>query len=495
MKKTFKLALVTLLSLSAFFACTKAEQTSMSIDDIEGKATISGILTYVAGQELTKDGSVKDLINPAADVTVVVNVSINSLDPWGNSTGYKTYTATTDADGMWSVDVPVVDNGAQVNVKASSFTGTYKTFDHIDAGQTIWKETKGIYEVAEYSLYDVTPGEQRFNTAQYTFSTSENEGETVGMARLKGTFTYNAGQSYSTSEGFYDLQNVASGVKVNVMVDGKPYQTTTNSLGVFDITVPVSSYGSSVTVNPQSFLGTYTTLETIRDGKFIWDEADVVYESNGGNYTVFPDEIAVCDSYYYHVESGAVEKLDATVPLKVRVGCGVSVRSADDIYTEEYIYNSTTGSYEWVDVKTGRYHLKGELKARSKVDVILTVKYDDYPVSGQTTYRNYCGTTNNNGEIDFNIPSKDVEWYDADIMAVARPFVVNNFYYYDEYNDYYTLSGIYEPYSAFDGYIDFEGLEGVTNIVTLRMFFEPFVGETYGYDADNYSSFWQYGSF
>ena len=480
MKKIIKIALVAIVSLSALFSCQKAEQTSISMDDIAGKATISGVLTYVSGQELAADGTIKDVVTPAEGVNVVVDVSLSSLDPWGNSDGYKTYSTTTDSEGMWSVEVPAVDDGVYVNVKPASFSGTYKTLDIVEAGQPKWNVQNGVYQAEEFYFTDVTPGEEKFRVAQYNFVTSDSESEALPMARLMGVLSYNAGQTYTLGTGFSDLQNVASNVKVNVVVDGyKTYQVETDKSGVFDISVPVREGGSNVSVKPQSFLGTYTTLDNIRDGEFIWDNADVVYEAYEDSYYVYPDAIQVCDAEYHFVESGALEVLDSTVPLTVRVGCGYSIRSNDETYN---------GS--------GRYYIRGELKPQRNVDVILTVKYTDYPATGKTTYRNYCGTTDSFGEIDFNIPSKDVEWYDASIVASAKPFVTDRFYYYDEYNTSHTLSGIYEPYSTFNNYVDFQGLTGVTNIIELRMYFEPFAGiETHGYYASDYDSFWKYGSF
>ena len=468
------------MSLSALFSCQKAEQTSISMDDIAGKATISGVLTYVSGQELAADGTLKDVVTPAEGVNVVVDVSLSSLDPWGNSDGYKTYSTTTDSDGMWSVEIPTVDDGAYVNIKPASFSGTYKTIDCLEAGQPKWNVQNGVYQTDEFYFTEVLPGEEKFHVAQYNFVSSATDGEVLPMTRLKGLLSYNAGQSYSSGVGFYDLQNVASNVKVNVVVDGyKTYQVMTDNSGVFDITVPVNENGSNVSIKPQSFLGTYTTLDNIRDGNFIWNDADVVYEANEDSYYVYPDDIKVCDIKYHYVESGALEVLDSTVPLTVRVACGYSVKSNDEMYTG-----------------AGRYYLEGQPRAQRNVDVILSVRYSDYPATGETTYRNYCGTTNSLGEIEFDIPSKDVEWYDAYIVASARPFVTDRFYFYDEYNTAHTLSGIYQSYSDVGGYIDFQGLAGVTNILELRMYFEPFAGiETYGYDSDDYYSDWYNGSF
>ena len=166
MKKIIKIALVAIVSLSALFSCQKAEQTSISMDDIAGKATISGVLTYVSGQELAADGTIKDVVTPAEGVNVVVDVSLSSLDPWGNSDGYKTYSTTTDSEGMWSVEVPAVDDGVYVNVKPASFSGTYKTLDIVEAGQPKWNVQNGVYQAEEFYFTDVTPGEEKFRVAK-----------------------------------------------------------------------------------------------------------------------------------------------------------------------------------------------------------------------------------------------------------------------------------------------------------------------------------------
>lgn len=109
MKKMFLLLpAVFCAGLILFSSCKKEpEQSELNFENIEGKASISGRILYNAGCGWMDDAIVFDVLLPAVEQTVMVQVStsdyVSSADPMGK----ETFTAVTDSDGRYTIEIPV----------------------------------------------------------------------------------------------------------------------------------------------------------------------------------------------------------------------------------------------------------------------------------------------------------------------------------------------------------------------------------------------------
>lgn len=473
------------MSLAVLFSCTKAEQSSVSLDDVQGKAKLSGVFTYVAGQDISETGEMGPVVLPAANVGVSVEIKYSSLGPDAAAEGFVVIDTTTNENGEWAVDIPAVKSGADVTVKAASFAGEYKVFTHKVADQSVYDVDNAVYTL-EFTEYGITPGETKYYNRQYNYTTENSYGEPQSIIRVMGTYIYNAGQEYTAEAGFVDLQKYAANVPVNVNVAGNSYKVTTDANGTFDVSVPVhANYGTvQVAVTPESFLGTYTTLKDVESGEFVWESENGIYSADSYTFYANGGSIKQFNGTYTFNPEGTVEKLDETVSFKVKAGAGYCVSS------------TTPSGSDWNESAQAiltTYSPMGAVALKSGVDVVVSVTYYDYPVVGNSITRNYGGTTNDKGEIEFKIPSKEAEW-NTQVTFKVNP-LKTDFIYYDRFNVSHTLTGEYNRYDGneFTNYYSFN--ESSDIVETVRLYFVPVAGETYGYSADNYYSTWYYNAF
>lgn len=152
--KTLMFSAITAL----FFVSCSEDQTSLSIDDIQGKATLIGSFTYDDNQS-TSSSSTSSATSekPVMNTTVYVKIANSSLDPKENATGYTVYETTTDANGEYKIEIPVVETGTEVTIQAESFVG--KRYESTGFGSTNTTVTtkEGVYEVQEVTLSGIKP--------------------------------------------------------------------------------------------------------------------------------------------------------------------------------------------------------------------------------------------------------------------------------------------------------------------------------------------------
>lgn len=132
------------IAIAALVASSCSEdQTSLSVDNIKGKANIKGVITFNEGQAY-QNGKFTEIIKPYAKDTVFVKIANSSLDPQGQAMGYTTYIALTDENGQYEVEVPAVDtqNGTQVTVQTKPYTGKRNML-------VSWENEKPVFEAQE----------------------------------------------------------------------------------------------------------------------------------------------------------------------------------------------------------------------------------------------------------------------------------------------------------------------------------------------------------
>lgn len=123
MKKVFYSCLT--LALVALSACTSDEQTSFNFSDIHGKAVIKGNVTYRPGNVTNGNGTIsqKEYANGA-----VVTVEVQNAQYVSGAEGSKTYSATTDENGNYIIEVPAGVKPIEATVSVKDYNGTYSEY-------------------------------------------------------------------------------------------------------------------------------------------------------------------------------------------------------------------------------------------------------------------------------------------------------------------------------------------------------------------------------
>ncbi len=161
MRKLFYLAFAVVFLATA---CTE-EQSSYSIESITDAAIITGTVQYNQGYKETSSGVyVNGYLAPAENQTVLVRVGYDQYS--ATSTGEKVYETTTDENGKYSIEIPVV-NSINVTVEVVAFTGSYSTL----LNQSIVVLEEALYN--QNNTYSgVTLSSKSVKTADITLTTS-----------------------------------------------------------------------------------------------------------------------------------------------------------------------------------------------------------------------------------------------------------------------------------------------------------------------------------
>lgn len=141
MKKTILFAAVAIGTL-LFPACNEKEQSEMTMDSIQGRATIQGQVMYNQG-DIQEDGVVLEGINmtPAKEVAVMVKVPYSSYKD-DAADGDAVYTVKTDANGNYAVEIPVGARDVQATVSVLPFYASYGEY------------TNGTINIVEDALFN-----------------------------------------------------------------------------------------------------------------------------------------------------------------------------------------------------------------------------------------------------------------------------------------------------------------------------------------------------
>ena len=141
----FKTLIAVVIATLAFTSCSE-EQTSLSIDDIPGKAKIIGSFIYNDGQRASSS-STSNTDKPVANQTVHVKISNASISPNHTGYGYTTFETTTDANGEYEIEIPAVETGVTVIIQGAPFIGKkYSTSGNTITGGTAITTKDGVYE-------------------------------------------------------------------------------------------------------------------------------------------------------------------------------------------------------------------------------------------------------------------------------------------------------------------------------------------------------------
>lgn len=182
MTKVFSMRLgMVACALLTLGACVK-EQSSLSVEDIPGRATITGQLTYSKGQEFT-GGKFREITAPAAGVTVYADIENSGYKD--GASGFTTLTTVTDNGGNYEFSVPATSSGVHVTIRANDFIGTNKRVTGFeDNGNVKIEEFDGIYTLDD-ETFSVRPGEIYNYTERYDFLKNNTPVNFTGYAPFK----------------------------------------------------------------------------------------------------------------------------------------------------------------------------------------------------------------------------------------------------------------------------------------------------------------------
>lgn len=138
-----KRVMIFAMALAALASCSK-EQSELNFSGIEGKATITGQVTYNDGHRKDGEGFVSST-KPAANIPVIAKVDYDQYS--GAAVGTKIIEATTDAEGKYTLTIPCGQKAVNVSVQPRGFTAPY----YILLGSNT-SETKAFFEDVEKTV-------------------------------------------------------------------------------------------------------------------------------------------------------------------------------------------------------------------------------------------------------------------------------------------------------------------------------------------------------
>ena len=371
MKAIVKAAMLFAVALLAFSACLK-EQTSLSIEDIPGKAKVMGKLMIDEGQTYEGNKFVQ-LKKPAANMELVLKVKNSSLDPDGTAAGWTDYPVTTNEEGLFEVEIPAVDDGVQYKVVAASVFGKrYFIADEvISNGQILTKEVDCVYDY-DSGVKTVTPGKTDVISAVYTYKTFETGISFTQYADMKVAvgfgkpkYVKDPDEDFSvTGKGEHKGDVVAgAGVDIIVSVDYKDagvddetykFGATTGEDGVAVLSIPCISKktlaDASISVK---------VLDCAGKNDFVYYEKVSEWRDGEHSYRVGSQSIAA-GTYTYSVSSSttlnksAFEFAVPTVKVMMTVtpskifgkDKGIVTEVDDDSSNNEYYEEASRVYYE-----------------------------------------------------------------------------------------------------------------------------------------------------
>lgn len=288
-----------LLAVATLVGCSK-EQSELSIDSIQGRATIVGSLCYSQGQAY-KDSQFSELLGPAAGVKVTIQVSNASLAPNGSAQGYTTYEAITDGEGKYSIEIPAVEN-TSITIKPASFIGTRTLVADWENNQPVMETEEVVFNLSGMQE-TVSPGDILVKDQMYSY-TPRNFVEEFGITeKIKGTI--GIGRLYrNNTQRYWDVKsgiNVLLTVTYNYTESQAGGQTnmvrlfgaTTNANGEFLVYIPVKEKGEtlrSLSITPVSFYEeSFKHFDSAGDPEYLTGTYDAggAYSGYYQNYT-FP---------------------------------------------------------------------------------------------------------------------------------------------------------------------------------------------------------------
>lgn len=121
-----------LMLAGLLFSC-KPEQSELNLETLPGTATVTGKVEYTPGAKEINGAIVQNHKEPVVDHTVEIKVLTEAYTNSGeeiSSDNYRTFRATTDEKGRYTISVPVGYQPITAYITALPFIDKYNILDH-----------------------------------------------------------------------------------------------------------------------------------------------------------------------------------------------------------------------------------------------------------------------------------------------------------------------------------------------------------------------------
>jgi hypothetical protein len=264
------------LSLTALlFSCKKETTTDFTATDVTGTTTVKGTCTKNIITPNGFGGWQNNSRVPAAGVLVQIKVNKNNLYPNSIAQGADVYSATTDANGNWSMNVKSNATGVTAYMTIAGFNSTLDTL------------INGVTKTGLYANYFGTTSSfncfmgTTFEWGTYGFNASNLSSNPnnimIGSASISGSVSANhiLSTTTGTNPAVISTTNMAvpAGITVYMSIDKDPtllatknYTTTTDANGRYSFNFPTVASGTSgFNQNATIWVADYaTTRDTVR---------------------------------------------------------------------------------------------------------------------------------------------------------------------------------------------------------------------------------------
>lgn len=253
---------VGLIATALFSGCSE-DQSSISINDIQGKAKIIGNLSYSEGQAF-EGGRFVELVKPAAEKKVYIEVSNASLSPNGSAQGYTLYETVTDGEGNYEIEIPAVAKtaGTSVTIRTEDFVGERNLLEEMSEQGPLFKSTPVVFTCNE-KAESLKPNQIKVADMKYGFKEREIEEGFNYSAPLRVKVGRGILKWNTTSKINESSMIAASSVNVIVTVtypnekEGTPAEplvrkygaTTVGTQGEFTLNIPVREKSCALELN------------------------------------------------------------------------------------------------------------------------------------------------------------------------------------------------------------------------------------------------------
>ena len=314
MKKNLFYALAVFAFAGLFASCEKPEQSELTLDDVQGVATIQGKVTYDAGFKEENKVFINDNELPAVGAVVVARVPNRA---YLDADGMEVYTDTVDANGMYTISFPVDDNGInEVVLEVLPFYATYNVANFKD--YSVKPMENQLYNFAKlkdygYALSDYTFGFNDKNVLEVNIILSCNpiqELELKEEITITGEVLLERGwkktedkDATSDQTDYFSVESdvVLGGAPMEIMVQF-PYNDKYYSM-VYDENIVTGEDGKysakikipadldynniEISVAPKTYLGTYAhKYWNVEKGQWYSQDVDVIYAYYGSNVDI-----------------------------------------------------------------------------------------------------------------------------------------------------------------------------------------------------------------
>lgn len=252
----FKMFAVVAVAAMALTGCAK-EESSLSIDDLPGRAKVKGIVYYSNEQKYVKetentDPVVKDLYVPKAEVKVLAKIDNASLDARAN--GYTIFETTTDAEGRYEFEIPVPENGIAIELEALPFEGMKNTYDGRFNNTPQFSEKEGVFKNGKARV-TLSPNGIENKDIKYRFIQKSNTELEENSSISKTTLRVNVYEGvYSYSSPYFSMSNSSVDVTIKDENNNTETKRTSNGSVYFEIENP-SQNAMNVTITVTSNTG------------------------------------------------------------------------------------------------------------------------------------------------------------------------------------------------------------------------------------------------